>query len=64
MLFLGYYIAYTTYLILNATEHDLLPAFNRVMLYFIVPLTVVTIAVILLQEFKKKRIPEPGNKLH
>lgn len=52
-LFLGYYIAYTTYLILNATQHDLLPAFNSVMLYFVVPLTVVTIAVIFFQELRK-----------
>lgn len=52
-LFLGYYIAYTFYLILNATQHDLLPAFNYVMFYFVVPITVITIGVIFFQEFKK-----------
>jgi cation:H+ antiporter len=57
-LFLGYYIAYTMYLILNSTQHDLLPAFNYVMVYFVVPITVITIAVILLQEFRKN-----GNKV-
>lgn len=53
VLFLGYYIAYTMYLILNATQHDLLPAFNNVMFYFVVPITVITIGVIFFQEFKK-----------
>ncbi|MDR9364999.1 MAG: calcium/sodium antiporter [Balneolaceae bacterium] len=52
-LFLGYYIAYTLYLILNAAQHDLLPAFNYVMFYFVVPITVITIGVIFFQEFKK-----------
>jgi cation:H+ antiporter len=58
-LFLGYYIAYTAYLILNATQHELLSAFNTVMFYFVVPITVVTIAVVFFQEVRnssKKRI--------
>ena len=49
-LFLGYYIAYTLFLVLNATQHDLLPIFNDIMLYFVVPLSVVTILVVLYQE--------------
>jgi len=56
-LFLGYYLAYTSYLVLNATQHDLLPLFNDVMLYFIIPLTAVTIIVVVVQEIygKSKR---------
>jgi cation:H+ antiporter len=43
--FLGYYIAYTTYLILNSTQHDALPLFSLVMLFFVVPLTVLTLII-------------------
>jgi len=53
-LFLGYYIAYTLFLVLNATQHDLLPIFNNIMLYFVIPLTVVTIGVVLIQEIYRK----------
>jgi cation:H+ antiporter len=58
-LFLGYYIAYTFYLFFNATQHDLLPIFNNVMLYFIIPLTVITILVVVFQELynnKKNKV--------
>jgi cation:H+ antiporter len=41
-LFLFYYVAYTSYLILQATEHDALPIFNSVLLMFVVPITLVT----------------------
>jgi cation:H+ antiporter len=43
--FLGYYIAYTTYLILMSQQHDALPYFSNVMLMFVVPITVVTLIV-------------------
>jgi len=45
-LFLGYYVAYVGYLVLAATEHDALPRYSAVMLGFVVPLTVVTLAVV------------------
>lgn len=54
-LFIGYYIAYTLYLVFNATQHDLLPIFSTVMLYFVIPITVVTIIVIVIQEIQGKR---------
>ena len=38
-LFLAYYVAYTTYLLMAAAEHDRLPMFNDVMLLFVLPLT-------------------------
>ncbi len=43
--FLGYYLAYVLYLILHATGHTALPVFSRVMLEFVVPLTVVTLVI-------------------
>lgn len=50
-LFLGYYIAYVLYLLLNATQHDALPAYSRIMLWFVIPLTVVTILVLAVREW-------------
>lgn len=54
-LFLGYYIAYTFYLFFNATQHDLLPLFNNMMLYFIIPITVITIGIVVFQELYNNR---------
>lgn len=45
-LFLLHYGAYTTYLILAATDHDALPAFSGVMATFVLPLTAVTLLVL------------------
>jgi cation:H+ antiporter len=50
-LFLGYYVAYTLYLILAATEHDALPEFSNAMMYFVVPLTIVTLTIVLFREY-------------
>lgn len=58
---LGYYVTYTLYLILAATEHDSLPRFNFVMLYFVVPLTVAVLLYVVVQEFQRRKagiIPE------
>ena len=44
-LFLGYYVAYTVYLILHATGHGALPLFHDAMLWFVIPLTAVTLIV-------------------
>jgi cation:H+ antiporter len=47
--FLGYYVAYVTYLILAAQQHDALQAFSGVMLSFVVPLTVVTLVLVMIR---------------
>jgi cation:H+ antiporter len=44
-LFLFYYVAYTAYLILDSVQHDALPLFNNVLLYVLIPLTVITLLV-------------------
>ena len=54
-LFLGCYAAYTAYLILDATGHDALPAFSRVMALFVLPLLAVTIAVISGQALRRSK---------
>jgi cation:H+ antiporter len=48
-LFVAYYIAYATYLILAAKDHAALEAYSTTMLSFVIPLTVVTLVVVLLR---------------
>ncbi len=48
--FLGYYLAYVTYLILAAQQHDALQAFSTTMLGFVVPLTIITLVVVWLRQ--------------
>jgi len=47
--FAAYYFAYVAYLILAAQQHDALPAFSAAMLSFVIPLTVITLIVVLLR---------------
>ncbi|MDC7806339.1 calcium/sodium antiporter [Luteimonas sp BLCC-B24] len=47
--FFGYYLAYVAYLILAAQSHAALPAFSSVMMGFVVPLTVITLVVVLIR---------------
>ena len=47
--FLGYYIAYVAYLLLAAQQHDVLPVFSSVMMSFVIPLTVVTLVVVVIR---------------
>ncbi len=53
-LFLTYYIIYVIYLFLNATQHTYLPAFSAVMLWFVIPLTVITLLAFVWESFKQK----------
>ena len=46
-LFLAYYVAYIVYLVLDATTHDTLPHFRDAMLFFALPLTAVTLLVLM-----------------
>jgi cation:H+ antiporter len=45
VVFLGYYVAYTAYLVFANTQHAALPWFSNIMLFFVVPLTVLTLIV-------------------
>jgi cation:H+ antiporter len=47
--FLAYYAAYVAYLILAAQQHDALGAYSSVMMGFVIPLTVITLVVVLLR---------------
>ena len=55
--FLGYYVAYTTYLVLNAQDHDALDEFTLVMSTVVIPLTVLTLAAVGWRELKRWRRP-------
>jgi cation:H+ antiporter len=47
--FVAYYCAYVAYLILAAQQHDALPTFSTAMLSFVVPITIVTLVVVILK---------------
>lgn len=51
----GYYIAYTAYLILRSAEHDALPAFSAVMAGFVIPLTVITLTIVIVRAASRPR---------
>jgi cation:H+ antiporter len=48
--FVLYYAAYAAYLILAAQQHDALGTFSTVMMSFVVPLTVITLVVVMLKK--------------
>lgn len=52
VVFLAYYVAYVAYLILAAQQHAALPMFSQAMLSFAIPLTVITLVVVLLRPAK------------
>ena len=54
-LFLGYYVAYTAYLILAARDHDALQTYGVVMGWVVLPLTIVTVFVISWREWRYRR---------
>jgi cation:H+ antiporter len=55
LLFLGFYVAYTAYLILLATRHDALGPFSAVMGGFVLPLTALTLAVLAYRHLRTRR---------
>jgi len=55
--FLAYYLAYTGFVVLKATEHDLLEPFSRVMMIFVFPITMLTIAIVLVRAWLGSRQP-------
>lgn len=54
-LLLAYYAAYTLYLVLNATQHAALATFSLVMWAFVLPLTVLTLLVIVVRDLHTAR---------
>ena len=54
-LFLGYYLAYMAYLFLAAGHHEALPAFGRVMVLVVLPLTLLALILGLWRGRKRSR---------
>lgn len=52
---LGYYVAYTAYVVLAATGSDARPGLGAAMLYFAIPLTALTLGVLAWQEHRRRR---------
>jgi cation:H+ antiporter len=55
VVFLGYYIAYTVFIVLANLRHSSLELFAATMAWFVIPLTVLTLAVSVAGEIKKKK---------
>ena len=53
-LFVGYYLAYTLYLLLDSADHDALPRYSALMWTFIAPLTLLTLGLLSLNEFRRR----------
>ncbi|MEI7642701.1 MAG: calcium/sodium antiporter [Chloroflexales bacterium] len=56
-LFVSYYVAYTAYLILAVADSSTLPLFRTAMVFFVIPLTVVTVAVVTVRGLRESRQP-------
>ena len=54
-LFLTYYALYVLYLTLVTTQHDALPLFSSALLLFVVPLTALTLLVLVVRERRARR---------
>jgi len=55
VLFLGYYVAFTFYLVLVSMQHSGVQLFGTAMKFFIIPLTFITLFVVTFRLFIKKR---------
>ncbi|HEX6127819.1 MAG TPA: calcium/sodium antiporter [Candidatus Limnocylindria bacterium] len=58
--FVAYYVAYTAYLVLDASQHPALPAFGTAMTWFILPLTVLTLLVLTFRAVRERRSAPPA----
>lgn len=58
-LFLGYYAAYTAYLLLLSQRHDALATYTLAMQTVVLPLTAVTVLVVTARAWKARHAPQP-----
>lgn len=57
--FVAYYVAYVTYLVLDATDAGALDPFRDAMVWFVLPLTVLTLVVIGARALRTRGAPDP-----
>ncbi|MGV2827344.1 calcium/sodium antiporter [Myxosarcina sp. GI1(2024)] len=55
LMFVLYYLAYISYLIMDATNYEGLPVYRTVMLAFVIPITVITLVTIAIRERHSRR---------
>lgn len=53
--FVGYYVAYTAYLLMAAAQHAALADFRFGMIYVVIPMTVITLAAVALDSLEARR---------
>ena len=53
-LLLAYYAAYTAYLVLQAEDHDAVPAFGRIMLAFVIPVTALALIILTVRAWRSR----------
>ena len=58
LLFLAYYTVYVVYLVLGAQQHDALDKFSAVMASFVLPITIVTLVAMVVQQQRSKPGPD------
>jgi cation:H+ antiporter len=54
-LFLGYAVAYTSFLVLEAIEHPMRHPFAQAMTWFVIPLTLVTLVAVVFNELRERK---------
>ncbi len=52
--FLGYYVAYTAFLVMTATNHPMIGTFTDAMIWFVLPLTLITLFVFVTRSLRKR----------
>ncbi len=53
--FLAYYAAYTIFLILKSTKNGSMDAFGNAVIWFVIPISLLTLAFMMVKELRKKR---------
>ena len=53
--FLLYYVAYALFLLLDAVEHYLLPLYSTILFVFVIPITLLTLAILVAREVRLRR---------
>lgn len=51
-----YYVIYVSYLILSATHHDSLGLVNTAVIFFVIPVTILTLAFAVYQQFRLRKV--------
>lgn len=59
--FLGFYAAYISWIVLDATDHDLRDSYRSAVLMFVLPLVLLTLAVILSRQWRRRKADLPAH---